>query len=301
MPKKYKIDSSYFDEIKFAEKILTLSFDISTTMNRLIQNETCSVYYSLLVKYLVHKETNLDDIKKILRRHITLCLYKILSNKRDKNKVVKVDTMEMLLKNITISKLLEDEIKHSYSSFYYLYTAETFEEINEAYLSFLDEYGSDDWIKLLFKIIFDYFYFNCLFADLKYINHNDLMISHSLFDDHNMNSFTFKVLEDFTSNWKCTEGSSDDYKEVVLGHVINIIFENNNLDFNNTMNIKALHYYKMMINEARKKNIQGTLYFMEVDFENRTAIINKKEIKQEFDFKYNNVIYRFTKNGIVEK
>ena len=87
----------------------------------------------------------------------------------------------------------------------------------------------------------------------------------------------------------------------MLGHVINIIFENNNLDFNNIMNIKALPYYKMMINEARKKTIQDTLYFMEVDFENRTATINKKEIKQEFDFEYNNVIYRFTRNGIVEK
>lgn len=296
MPKKYKLDYSSFNEEKLAEKILKLSFDISPTMNRLIQNETCAVYYNLLTKYLINKKIEYQDIKKIIRRHITLCLYNILVNK--KNGIKKIDEMEVLLKNITISKLLEDEDKYCYNPFCELYRAETYKEIKKASLSILDEYCNDKWVEILLKIIYDYFKFDSAFADIKYINHSDLMISHSLFDDYKMNSFTFKSLKSFDSNWKI-KNSNEDYKEVVLGHVINIIFENDNLDFNKTMNIKPMNYYKMMINESRKKSIEA-LYFMDVDIIAETAVINKNEIKQEFDFEYNNIVYKFTKNGIIK-
>lgn len=301
MPKIKTFDSSCFDEYKTIEKFFVLDKDIEPTMKRIIQNKGFQNYYVLLTKYLTENELNVDKIKIILRRHILLCIYKLLVNQ--KNPIERVKGFDGKLKNITISNLLDDELDFSCSPFYFLYKADTYSSVKHDIAEIIElcSCNDEEWVRSTITSLFDYFYINCGFAEIKYVNHTDLMISHSLFNQPNLERFSFKLfnVDEFLPNWKCTETSNNDYKEAVLGHVINIIFKNNNLLFDKSMDIKSVNYYSLMLNEPRKKSIQNTISFFDIDMENYKANIDISNLKSEFIFEYNGSKYNFTKNGII--
>ena len=67
------------------------------------------------------------------------------------------------------------------------------------------------------------------------------------------------------------------------------------------MIIKPLYYYGIMLNEERKKLIQDSFSFFEVEARAQQAYINIDKIEKSFQFKYNGKNYIFTKEGIIEK
>lgn len=302
--KMKKIVDSCFDEEKTAYALLTFSKERRSLMKRLYENNSYPYIYILIVKYLLKKEYSLDDILKILRRHAVIVSYCII-NKESKG-LFNDEYLGELIKrdNISIDTLNDNENQNDFSnSFENLYFSNDFKKYKKEISEIIRRYESLDknskWISGLLKNFFNYFSYNCGFRDLNYLDHFDLVISHCMNDDKELNKFEFDC-DNVELNWISSQSSSSDYKKACLGQVINIIFENKNLKFDKEMNLKVYYYYSIMLND-RKKNIKGTINFFNVNYDEdeRVAKIDVKELK-EFTFKYNGKEYLFSKNGIIE-
>ena len=303
---KYVI-SSCFDEEATAEDILFLKKERRTTLKRYVENQTCSCYYILITKYLLKHKYSVKDIKRIIKAHIVLTAYLIIHEKQPGNWRNDVSIFnDVLYKNgVTIDFYLSELDWRYLDCYSCLFNAVDFSEIKKCIAEISDEYkevaGNNNLISLLNNIM-DYFYFGCKFADLKYYNHADLIISYNM-NNESLTSFSFESidLEYQKENWISTQVFKElDIKEKIMGHIINIIIANNNYDFSKEMKIKPLHYYGIMFNEARKKFINDTYDFFDVDTKLQIATINRDKIKKDFRFKYNGKKYIFTKDGIKE-
>lgn len=299
-----KTVDSCFDEEKTAYALLTFSKERRSLMKRLYENNSYPYIYILIVKYLLKKEYSLDDILKILRRHAVIVSYCII-NKESKG-LFNDEYLGELIKrdNISIDTLNTIESQNDFSnSFENLYFSNDFKKYKKEITEIIRRYESLDknskWIAGLLKNFFNYFSYNCGFRDLNYLDHFDLVLSHCMNDDKELNKFEFDC-DNVELNWISSQSSSSDYKKACLGQAINIIFENKNLKFDKEMNLKVYYYYSIMLND-RKKNIKGTINFFNVNYDRdeRVAKIDVKELK-EFTFKYNGKEYLFSKHGIIE-
>lgn len=299
-----KTVDSCFDEEKTAYALLTFSKERRIAMKRLYVNNSYPYIYILIVKYLLNKDYSLDDILKILKRHAIIVSYYIINN--ETKGLFSDEYLDELIKrdNISIDMLNTNENQNDFSnSFENLYFTNDFKKYKKEIPKIISQYESLDknskWIAGLLKNFFNYFSYNCGFRDLNYYDHFDLVLSHCINDDRNLNKFEFDC-EDVELNWVSSQSSTSDYKKACLGQVINIIFENNNLTFERDMKFKVIYYYSIMVNETRKNNIKSTLNFFNViDINERIARIDTKELK-EFKFGYNGKSYVFTKNGIIK-
>lgn len=304
-----KIVDSCFDEEKTAIALLTFSKERRVLMKRLYENNSYPYIYVLIVKYLLKQEYSLDDILKILKRHALIVSYYIIKKESYKTKIKKWPDNEYLDELIKIDKIdidtlnsnkKQESIPDSFKKLYYSCDFKTYKKEIATIISEYESAGKDSkWLSGLLKNFFNYFGNNCSFRDLNYYDHFDLVISHCMNDDKNLDKFDFEC-ECVELNWISSQSSTIDFKKACLGQIINIIFQNNNLGFNKEMTFKVNYYYEIMLNEARKKNINGTINFFKVINPNeRLAKIDVKELK-EFNFKYNGKSYLFSKNGIIE-
>lgn len=303
---KYVI-SSCFDEEQTAYEILTLNKNRRITLKRLIENKNCPQFYILITKYLIKNNYSIMDIKRIIKRHIAVVSYLIIHEKEIKENRHSNDFFNNLLYSSneipleSLSKDYDDEW-HYYDCFSQLFYYDDFEIIKKCIseiVSIYEEISGNDNIFTLLNNVLDYFYFGCKFADLKYFNHSDLLISYYM-NNQQLNKFSFQLISEPDENsWVKTQPFSEkDIKEKILGHIINIIMINNNLKFGNEMSIMPIYYYGIMFNETRKKTIQDAYSFFDVDAKTQTASINIGKIKKSFQFKYNDDSYNFTKEGI---
>lgn len=307
---KFVIDTCY-DEEKTAYDILVLKKERRTTLKRHIENKACSQYYALITKYLLKQNYSIDNIKEIIRKHIALVAYMIIREKDPGKYIEENSYLNKLLygKEITIEAYLKDigpvdYFEGIYDTSFELYHYNDYETIKESIAEICNIYegitGNNNLFSLL-KNILDYFYYGCQFADLKYVNHSDLLISYSL-NNEELKCFSFEPLDDVYKDYFISTQSfkGKDIKERILGHIINVIFENDNLNYAKEMEIMPNYYYEIMFNQERKKYIQDTYSFFDVDHKTQTATINVEKIKKSFKFKYNNECYIFTREGIVK-
>lgn len=311
---KLVIDSCY-DEEKTAYNILILKKDIRKTLKRHIENKNCPQYYILITKYLLKHNYSINDIKTIIRKHIALVAYMIIREKKVEKVISENEFFNKLLygpNEIAINLYLNNEKENEFyrgwdNDLFDLYHYDDYQTIKRAIANINNDYeiitGNNNIFTLL-NIVLDYFYFGCKFADLKYINHSDLIISYNQ-NNEQLHSFSFELLEAMGEVYDECYISTQSFKEIdikerILGHLINIIFINNNLDYKNEMKLLPIYYYEIMFNEARKKILQDAYSFFDVDAKNQTATINMNKIKKSFKFKYNNECYSFTKEGIVK-
>lgn len=299
-----KIVDSCFDEEKTAVALLTFSIERRVLMKRLYENNSYPYIYILIVKYLLKCKYSLEDILKIVKRHALIVSYYII--KKESKKLFENEYLDELIKRDKIdaetlnSDNEYDAIPDSFKRLYYSCDFKMYKKEIANIISKYESVGKNPkWLAGLLKNFFSYFNNNCSFRDLNYYDHFDLVISHCMNDDKELNKFEFDC-DNVELNWISSQSSFSDYKKACLGQVINIIFENNNLAFNQDMNFKVNYYYSIMLNESRKKNINGTINFFKViDSNERIAKIDINELK-EFKFKYNGKSYLFYKNGITE-
>ena len=301
MKKIVKTISTCFDEKSTAKDLLLLKLDRRKALKRHIENNSFQEYYQLIVKYLLSINKSKDEIKKIVRRHIALVLYIIQRDIDSSHDAYLYEEFDEVLNNDTVSIDFFDEeiLLYYFEPICKLYNAESYEEIKCAKKELL-KYFDEEWAKSLLNVTTDYFYYGgCGFADLKYYNHTDLLVPFGI-NNLDFEAFDFDVLDDdYMKNYVSTISfKEEDIKEKILGHIINIIFSNNNLDFKNDMSVKKSYYYEIMFNIIRKKIINDTYSFFEVDFKKQTARININEIKKPFKFIYNGEKYIFNKDGI---
>lgn len=300
---------SCFDEIKTSSDILFLKNERRKAFKRYVENETCTYYYILITKYLLSEGYSPIQIKRIIKRHVAVASYLIIKDKKADSFFCTIDVFDDFLfkaeKNNIDFFLKDYDEWYNFDEFSDLYISDDYEEIKNSISSITNEYekitGKTNIYTLLNNVI-DYFYFGCKFADLKYINHSDLLISYNM-NDNDLKKFDFEIVDDSYKNyWISTQSFKEkDIKEKILGHIINIIFENDNLDYKDKMIIKPLYYYGIMLNEERKKLIQDSFSFFEVEARAQQAYINIDKIEKSFQFKYNGKNYIFTKEGIIEK
>lgn len=301
---KYVI-STCFSEYETAKGLLLFEKERMKTFKRHISNETIQYYYVLITKYLLSVETKLsiDYIKTIIRRHIAISVYMYFRDGLDKSYRIK-GFDEILDKDIDLTDL-KRPVKYINSTslsnpFWDLYNGADYETIKD---SIIDISLDDEKTVALLCTVFDYFYYGCKFADLKYYNRSDLLIAYGI-NNYSFNNYTFKVLDnDYLENWVSTKNDfhEKDIEERILGFIINIILINGNLEFKDEMVVMPRYYYEMMINEARKPIFKNRYGFFEVDFINRVAVILPDKIKKSFEFKYNDIDYIFTSKGIKKK
>ena len=300
-----------FDEEKTAYDILVLNKERRQTIKRHIENKNYPQYYILITKYLLKHNYSISNIKEIIRKHIALVAYMIIREKEPGKYIDENSYLNKLLygKEMVIDSYFNDmePIEYFdglYDASFELYHYDDYETIKRTIAELSNVYehitGNNNLFGLLNNIL-DYFYYGCKFADLKYVNHSDLLISYNM-NNEQLNTFNFELLTELEPDyWVSKQSFSEkDIKEKILGHIINIIMVNKNFDFTKEMIIMPIYYYGIMFNEARKKIIQDTYSFFDVDVKTQTAIINIDKIKKSFKFKYNNECYDFTKEGILK-
>lgn len=302
---------SCFDEEKTAYDILVLKRERRQTLKRHIENKNCPQYYILITKYLLNHNYSIHNIKEIIRKHIALVAYMIIREKKPGKYIEENIYLNKLLygKEMSIDSYFLDDDSIEYFNGAYDVSFELFHnndfEITKSMISKMNDLyekitGNNNLFTLL-NIIMDYFYFGCQFADLKYINHSDIMIPH-IQNSEKLSSFQFEVIDGPFDEYYVSKQPFkwEDVKEKILGHIINIIFLNNNLNFEKEMKIMPMYYYELMFNQERKKYIKDTYSFFDVDAINQIATINSEKINESFNFMYNNECYTFTKEGIVK-
>ena len=302
MAKEKYVISSCYSEYETARDILLFRKERMTTFKRHILNETIQYYYILIAKYLLSlKNLNLDFIKTIIRRHIAITVYMYCRDKIENDYVIRAFD-DILNKDINIDNLkrpLTYTGSMSLSNpFWDLYLGTDFNTIKESIDSIASE---QDELYAILSTTFDYFYYGCKFADLKYYNRSDLLLAYGI-NNFEFRNFIFKPIGDeYLENWISTQNYKEkDIKERVLGHIINIIMTNDNLDFNKEMKLMPKYYYEMMFNQARKDPFRNLYGFFDADFKNGIATINVEKIDKSFKFKYNDKCYLFSKEGIKE-
>ena len=299
---KYVISTCY-SEYETAKGFLLFEKQRMTTFRRHIQNETIQYYYILITKYLLSLgKYSVDFIKLILRRHISIAVYMYYRDNLDKDYKIKAFD-EIIDKNINLDNL-KNQVKYSGTMsldnpFWNLYIGKDYDIIMDSISRLSSE--KEETFALLSTVL-DYFYYGCKFADLNYYNRLDLLIAYCM-NNYEFSNFIFAPQdEEYLKNWISTKSFKEkDIKERILGHIINIIMTNNNLDLKKEMVVMPRYYYEMMLNEAYKHPFQNRYGFFEVDFQNRTAIILLNKIISPFKFKYNDKNYIFSKEGIVEE
>lgn len=306
MVKKTVIDSC-FDESKTAKSILCFEKVRWTMLKRHIRKKSYQAYYYLLIKYLISlKFLSIDDIKKVIKRHIAITTYLYLrdhcSNKWD----YKIKELDYRLDRelINIDFLLDDDYyRDAFNPFSDLYFDTDFKEIKKDIASIYKAYerlcGRYDYIEGLLNTILDYFCYGCKFADLKYYNHSDLIIARNLVDGK-LEKFDFACDEnELDSYWiNSSPFKQVDIKEKLFGHVINIIMTNSNFDYSKEMRIMQPYYYDIMLCIGNKSLIQNSFSFFNVNTVNNTARIDITKIDHSIIFNYNGKDYMLCKDGI---
>ena len=311
-----KIIGTCFSEKETALSVLNFQKERRTVYKRHLGNESFTLYYSLLIKYLLSLNSlSITDVKKVIKRHIAITSYMYISDKishkwGDWGKwCFRVKDLEHRLDNnlIDLDFLLTSESLSSTSlydnPFVDLFVHDDFKKIKEAIVEINKVYenyiGTDNPISSLLNTILDYFCYGCKFADLKYYNHSDLIIAHHLVDG-NCREFSFECDEkSLEKYWISNDPFKEiDIKEKIFGHIINLLIETNNFDFSKPIKIMQPYYYEIMLNIVRKKLIQHAFSFFEVNTVECTATINTRAIEEDIHFKYNNIEYTFGKNGI---
>lgn len=311
MANKKIIDTS-FSEKKTALSILNFDKERRTVFKRHLVNKSFSIYYSLLIKYLLSLNSlSIDEIKKVIKRHIAIVSYMLISDKLSQKHVIKgliIKDIDYKLNNnmIDLDFLLTRESIYDgffYNPFDVLFENNDYKEIKGAIIAINDYYetfiGTNKYIRPLLNTILDYFCYGCKFADLEYYNHSDLIIARHLVDG-DLHEFSFECDENSLEKYWVSNNhfKEIDIKEKIFGHIINLLFVNNNLDFSKPIKIMPPYYYEIMLNVARKKLIQSTFSFFEVNTVECIATINTSAIGEDLHFKYNNIEYIFGKNGI---
>ena len=305
-----------YDEKLTAKSILSLDDNRRKLMRRFYLAKHYTEFFVLIIKYLISQGKTSDDIKSILKKHTALFIYycDVYYYKGNKKEILKYDMYKIeefdeLLnqESIDINYIINIESKARKTNPYYiLYISNDYKEIKQARLHILKNEKNDTAREnegYLLKTLFDYFFHNCRFKSnpVNAYGHIDLAIAYCL-NNPRLKCFSFSAKDDlYDTYWiKKSDPVENIIKEQMLGYVINLIFENNNLDYTKHMKVNNEYYYNIMLGIPRVKTIRSAYKFFNVD-EEGYATIDKSILNKEFSFIYNNKEYLLTKKGIIEK
>lgn len=307
MAKKFVIDTC-FSETETIKSILNFDKKRMTVFKRHLGNRSYQVYYSLLVKYLLSLNSlSIEEIKKVVRRHIAISTYLVVREKIPKKPdlIFRFNDIERVITDheLNLESLLKKESLGSFNPFSCLFNDEDYEDIKRDIVCISSWYDvftkGENRIDGLLNNVIDYFGYACKFADLKYLNHGDLIVAHSLIGEK-LRDFTFTCNDDSIKKYWISNVvfKEEDIIEKMFGHIINIIMLNENYDFAKTMIIMPPYYYEIMLCYAQKKLIQSTFSFISVNVKNNTAVVKSEIIKDDIIFTYNDEKYVFSSKGI---
>ena len=297
------IKENNFNEKEMAKKYFTFDEDIQSTYKHFVLKKELGTVYILITKYIINEyTTDPNIIRTLLRKHMALGVH-LFSNKGDK--------IKPYLNNITFERLLNSKEEKAYNDIDELFFTRNNEEAQKIVINMIKKLKKEDKdnnTKVFLQFYYDYFYYTNIFnKKIDEITRFDLMISHCLFDEKSfMPSFIFQIRdEDANAFADYKSKQNHQFKELLLGHIINQIFIDDNFDYSKEMKFKKAVFYKAMI--GHKDAYIRNFGFVEQigNKEDNINIINKNMITKEFDFYYEvngeGATYCFTKDGIFPK
>lgn len=312
----YKIPKSCYSEYETAKDIVCFAYDKRAEIRRNYRDKHYSEYLQLIAKYCINQNLSNDETLIFLRKHTALVLYfsEIFYNfnKKEKNEYIskwRIPEFDYLLLEQTVdfnSLISLDLSKYDDNPFATFYNSNDYNDIKKCKKDILDnlvlEAGTKLKLGYLFKCFFDYFYYTCSFKNnqIGIYGHNDLFLSLCLMNP-TLRSFTFGINSDFSRNLVNKNPNELDKKvnSCLLGYIIDIIFTNDNLNFDKEMKVRPDYYYNILLCRDRGKTIRELFKFF-VYIDEKKTIIEKDKISSEFSFIYNGENYIFTKKGIIK-